>query len=111
MLKTHRMQMNIDFHDRISSRVLPPGLAALMVRLEYFDLGTDYPLKYASLINTVTGKAVLEAAEKYLHPENAALSVVANIKELEGIEDGSFLWKEPAGIYSYEAKTEEEAKR
>jgi zinc protease len=71
------------------------GLAALLVQLEYLNLGTDYPERYASLINAVDREAVFEAAGKYLHPEKAVVSVVANTKEVKGIEDDFLWWEEP----------------
>jgi zinc protease len=71
------------------------GLASLLVQLEYFDLGTDYPEKYASLIDGVTRESVNEAAREYLHPEKTILSVVANTKEVKGIEEDLLWWEEP----------------
>lgn len=56
-------------------------LSGFLVQLEYYHLGLDYFDRYTSLINTVTAEDMLRMANKYLHPENYILIVVANLKE------------------------------
>ena len=69
------------------------GLAAFIVQLEYFDLGMDYPDRYAGLIDSVSRQMVLQAAITYLHPENSVLCVTGNLEEVKGLEE-SFSPKE-----------------
>jgi zinc protease len=66
-------------------------LARFLTEVEYHGLGLDYPEKYASSINAVTRKDVLRVAQKYLFPENAALVVVANLKEAGLDESAQYL--------------------
>ena len=56
-------------------------LANFITQVEYYGLGTDYPEKYPSLINSVTREDVLRVAKEYLHPKNLILVIVANLKE------------------------------
>lgn len=56
-------------------------LVNFLSQVEYYGLGGDYPIKYPSLINSVTREEVLRVAKKYLHPENYILVVVANLKQ------------------------------
>jgi zinc protease len=56
-------------------------LARFITQVEYHGLGLDYCEKYPSFINTVTREDVLRVAKSYLHPKNAILVVVANLKE------------------------------
>jgi zinc protease len=56
-------------------------MANFLTQVEYYGLGLDYPEKYPSLIQSVTKEEVLKVAQKYLHPENYILVVVANLKE------------------------------
>lgn len=56
-------------------------LVHFLTQVEYYQLGLDYPIRYPSLIQTVTKEDVLRAAKGYLHPENYILVVVANLKE------------------------------
>jgi zinc protease len=60
-------------------------LVNFLAQVEYFDLGLDYPQKYSGLIRSVSREEVLRVAQKYLHPEEVFLVVVANLKEA-GIE-------------------------
>lgn len=57
------------------------NLAGLLVQVEYYGLGLDYPERYPSLIRSVTREDVLRVARTYLHPESCILVVVANLKE------------------------------
>jgi zinc protease len=56
-------------------------LAKFLVQVQYYGLGLDYPEKYRSLISSVTKEQLMKVANKYLHPENCILVVVANLKE------------------------------
>ena len=60
-------------------------LVNFLAQVEYFNLGLDYPKKYPTLIGSVSREEVLRVAQKYLHPEEVLLVVVANLKEA-GIE-------------------------
>ncbi len=63
-------------------------LAQLLVLMEYFGLGMDYPDKYPSLIRSVSAADVLRVARKYLHPESRILVILGNLKEA-GMEPAS----------------------
>jgi zinc protease len=56
-------------------------LVNFLSQVEYYGLGLDYPEKYPTLIRSVTREAVLRVAQKYLHPDNHILVVVANLRE------------------------------
>ncbi|OGQ12534.1 MAG: hypothetical protein A2026_07850, partial [Deltaproteobacteria bacterium RBG_19FT_COMBO_46_12] len=56
-------------------------LANFFTQVEYYGLGLDYPEKYPSLIRSITREDVLRVAQKYLHPKNTILVIVANLKE------------------------------
>jgi len=56
-------------------------LVNFLTQVEYYQLGLDYPIRYPSLIQSVTREEVLRVAKGYLHPENYILVVVANLKE------------------------------
>ncbi len=53
-------------------------IAGMLVSIEIYNLGLDYPQKYAGLINAVTREDVQRVARKYLHPDRMAIVVVAN---------------------------------
>ena len=55
-------------------------LSNFLIQVEYYGLGLDYPEKYPSLIRSVTREEVLRVAQKYLHPDNSILVVVADLK-------------------------------
>ncbi|MBM3144777.1 MAG: insulinase family protein [Chloroflexi bacterium] len=50
------------------------GVAGALLNLERYDLGLDYYLRYADLVNAVTPEGVLAAASKYLHPDRLAVA-------------------------------------
>ena len=56
-------------------------LVNFLTQVEYYGLGLDYPEKYPSLIQSITREEVLRVAQKYLHPKNTILVIVANLKE------------------------------
>jgi zinc protease len=53
-------------------------IAGILVSIELYDLGLDYPQKYAGIINSVTREGILRVAKKYLHPDRMVIVVVAN---------------------------------
>jgi zinc protease len=55
-------------------------LANFLLQMEFFGLGLDYPEKYPQLIQAISREEVLRVAQKYLHPENCILVVVADQK-------------------------------
>ena len=56
-------------------------VAALLPVLEFYDLGLDYPDRYAGLIGQVTLEQVHEAAKTYLHPDQFLQVVVADLQQ------------------------------
>lgn len=53
-------------------------VANFLTQVEYYGLGLDYPLKYPSLIASVTQEDVLRVARAYLRPKEYLLVIVAN---------------------------------
>jgi zinc protease len=56
--------------------------AKFLAQIEFYGLGSDYPDRYASLINAVTADDILRVADKYLKPENV-LVIVADLKKAQ----------------------------
>lgn len=56
-------------------------VAALLPVLEFYELGLDYPDRYADLIGQVTLEQVHNAAKTYLHPDELLQVVVADLKQ------------------------------
>ncbi len=56
-------------------------VAALLPVLEFYELGLDYPDRYADLIGRVTLEQVHNAAKTYLHPDELLQVVVADLKQ------------------------------
>jgi len=56
-------------------------IAGLLTQVEYYNLGLDYFDMYESEINKVTKEDIQKAAQKYLHPDNLYIVVVAKQKE------------------------------
>ena len=56
-------------------------LTSFLAQVEYHGLGLDYPEKYPSLIRSITREDLLRVAQKYIHPKNTILVIVANLKE------------------------------
>jgi zinc protease len=56
------------------------GLAQLLGHIEYYHLGLDYFSTYADRIRRIQKKDVLEAARKYLQPDKAIVSIVADMQ-------------------------------
>jgi len=57
-------------------------VAGFLAQVEYYELGLDYPERYADLIRKVTRDDVLRVARQYLHPEDLTLVIVANRKKV-----------------------------
>ncbi len=55
-------------------------LANFLLQVEYYGLGLDYPARYPKLIQSVSREEILRVAQKYLHPDNYILAIVANLK-------------------------------
>ncbi len=53
-------------------------IAGILTSIELFNLGLDYPQRYPALINSVTREDIQRVAQKYLHPDNLVIVVVAN---------------------------------
>jgi zinc protease len=51
------------------------GVAGALLNIERYDLGMDYYLRYAGLVNEVTRDGVLNAARKYINPDQLAIAV------------------------------------
>jgi len=56
-------------------------IAGMLTSIEIYNLGLDYPQKYPALINAVTREDVRRVAQKYLHPDNLIIVVVANLEK------------------------------
>jgi len=57
-------------------------VANFLAQVEYFQLGLDYPDRYADLIRKVTREDVQHVAQKYLKPEALITVIVANQKKI-----------------------------
>jgi len=53
-------------------------IAGMLVAVEIYNLGLDYPQKYPDLINSVAREDVQRVAKKYLHPDSMVIVVVAD---------------------------------
>ena len=57
-------------------------VANFLAQVEYFQLGLDYPERYADFIKKVTREDVQRVAQKYLKPETLITVIVANQKKI-----------------------------
>jgi len=57
-------------------------VANFLAQVEYFQLGLDYPDRYANFIRKVTREDVQHVAQKYLKPEALITVIVANQKKI-----------------------------
>src|SRR4029434_9780723 len=57
-------------------------VANFLAQVEYFQLGLDYPERYADFIKQVTREDVQHVAQKYLRPETLITVIVANQKKI-----------------------------
>src|SRR4030065_518831 len=56
------------------------GVAAALLNLERYELGLDYYLRYAELINAVTPAEILETAQRYLSPDCLAIATAGTFE-------------------------------
>ena len=56
-------------------------VANFLAQVEFFQLGLDYPDRYAELIRKVTSEDVQRVAKQYLHPEKLITVIVGNQKK------------------------------
>lgn len=56
-------------------------VASLLLGIEQFGLGLDYPGRYRRAVQAVTADDVLRAARAHLDPDLMSLAVVANLRE------------------------------
>jgi zinc protease len=57
-------------------------VASFLAQVEYYQLGLDYPERYADLIGKVTREDVQRVAKRYLHPEKLITVIVGNLKRI-----------------------------
>ncbi|HEX9786401.1 MAG TPA: pitrilysin family protein [Candidatus Binatia bacterium] len=57
-------------------------VASFLAQAEYYQLGLDYPERYADLIGKVTREDVQRVARQYLHPDRWITVVVGNLKNI-----------------------------
>lgn len=58
-------------------------VASFLAQVEYYELGLDYPERYADLIRKVTREDVLRVAKQYLRPDDLITVIVANQKKID----------------------------
>ena len=56
-------------------------LASLLLVVEEFGLGLDYPARYRRAIEAVTAEDVLRAVQAHWDPDAMSLAIVANVRE------------------------------
>jgi zinc protease len=56
-------------------------VASLLLTVEYFGLGLDYPTRYRLAIERVTADDVLRAVGAHWDPDGMSLAVVGNLRE------------------------------
>ncbi len=56
--------------------------AKFLAQIEFYGLGSDYPQRYAKLINSVRADDILRVAKKYLKPDNVFV-IVADLKKAQ----------------------------
>jgi zinc protease len=61
----------------------PNQIAGNLQSIEIYNLGSDYIQKYRSRINAITKQDVINAAKKYLHPDNLVIVVVAKASDVK----------------------------
>ncbi len=59
------------------------AVATRVINLKMYDLPKNYYSTYISAINKITKKDVLEAAKKYIHPENVYIVVSGDSKAIK----------------------------
>ena len=58
-------------------------IAGILISIEIYNLGLDYPQKYVGLINSITREDIFRVANKYLHPDKIIVVVVANQEKVK----------------------------
>ncbi len=57
-------------------------MATLLAAMEYYNLGLDYPARYPGIVTSLTKEQLLQAAVRYLNPEEyIVVVVVGNLQE------------------------------
>ncbi len=56
------------------------GVASALLNLERYSLGLDYYLRYPELLRAITPEAILETAQKYLHPDRMAIATAGTFE-------------------------------
>jgi zinc protease len=57
-------------------------VANFLAQVEYFQLGLDYPERYADLIRRITRDDVARVARQYLQPEKLITVIVGNLQKI-----------------------------
>lgn len=57
-------------------------VASFLAQVEYFQLGLDYPDRYADLIRKVSREDVQRVAKQYLQPDQLVTVIVGNVKKI-----------------------------
>jgi zinc protease len=57
-------------------------VASFLAQVEYYELGLDYPERYAEFIRKVTRDDVLRVAKQYLRPDQLVTVIVANQQKI-----------------------------
>ncbi len=58
-------------------------VASFLAQVEFFELGLDYPDRYAGLIGAVSREDVLRVAKRYLQPEKLITVIVGNQSKIK----------------------------
>lgn len=57
-------------------------VASFLAQVEFFQLGLDYPVRYAELIKKVTPEDIERVAKRYLQPDKLVMVIVGNQKKI-----------------------------
>ncbi len=57
-------------------------VASFLAQVEFFQLGLDYPVRYAELIKKVTPEDIERVAKRYLQPDRLVTVIVGNQKKI-----------------------------
>jgi len=57
-------------------------VAAFLAQVEFFQLGLDFPDRYADFIRKVSKDDVLRVAKRYLYPDKLITVIVGNLKKI-----------------------------
>jgi zinc protease len=57
-------------------------VASFLAQVEFFQLGLDYPVRYAELIKKVTPEDIERVAKRYLQPDTLVTVIVGNQKKI-----------------------------